>query len=89
MKTETPTFFKAVTALKTGPAVESFNLVVAELKRRRQNAIEWLTRTETPEGFTRYQGAFRVLDELISDIERSEELANLTPDNRKHRPGAV
>jgi hypothetical protein len=80
------TFFKTVVALRSGASGEQFADVVAELKRRRDNANKWLVSTETPEGFARYQGAYRALDELILDIERADEIARLPSDNRKKRP---
>lgn len=76
------TFAQAVIALKSS---EPFALIVDELKSRRETALTTLV-TSDGVGFARVQGIFRALDDLISDIEKAEELANLTSDNRRKRP---
>jgi transcriptional regulator NrdR family protein len=79
------TFSQAVIALRNN---DSFALVVEEIKSRRETALQTLVASDGV-GFARVQGMYRAFDDLISDIEKAEELANLTSDNRRKRPETV
>lgn len=82
------TFHKAIVALKTGPNAELFGVFLAELERRKQNAMAYLVQTDGTD-FARYQGAYRVLEELIADVNGAEQIASLPLDNRRPRPKAA